>query len=273
MGARPAWALLALTCRRPMRPGLRIRARFCALASAHKVALVGGDTTRGPCCIRVQLLGHMPPGSALRRAARACRRRAVRLGHHRRCGRRTCSSAGPTRRHRRRRATSCASASVLPARALRSAWRCAATRALHRRLGRAPGRCGQACAGERLRGGGQTSRRCRSRLRCCAPWARSAARRLRLTGGEDYELCFTVARGRASWSIWRRTCRRSAGPTRRIGRLPRRLSGRCVTRDRTVMEFSHSGYHHSAELRSRRRASCPVGSVGSREAYQSSPAR
>src|SRR6202041_3608710 len=38
------------------------------LADAHGVALVGGDTTRGPLTISVQLLGHVPRGAALRRS-------------------------------------------------------------------------------------------------------------------------------------------------------------------------------------------------------------
>jgi thiamine-monophosphate kinase len=37
------------------------------LADAHGVALVGGDTTRGPLTVSVQILGHVPRGSALRR--------------------------------------------------------------------------------------------------------------------------------------------------------------------------------------------------------------
>jgi thiamine-monophosphate kinase len=68
MGATPAWATLALTI-----PALDeewlggFAAGFGALALAHGVALVGGDTTRGPLTITVQALGHVPSGTALRR--------------------------------------------------------------------------------------------------------------------------------------------------------------------------------------------------------------
>src|SRR6202789_1662520 len=68
MGAMPAWATLALTM-----PGAdaawleRFAAGLLDLADAHGVALVGGDTTRGPLTISVQLLGHVPRGRALRR--------------------------------------------------------------------------------------------------------------------------------------------------------------------------------------------------------------
>jgi thiamine-monophosphate kinase len=69
MGATPAWATLALTM-----PGAdpawleRFAAGFFDLADAHAVALVGGDTTRGPLNVSVQILGFVPHGSALRRS-------------------------------------------------------------------------------------------------------------------------------------------------------------------------------------------------------------
>ena len=69
MGAYPAWALLALTMPRSDEPWLEaFAAGFARLARSHDVALVGGDTTRGPLCITVQLLGHVPAGGALLRA-------------------------------------------------------------------------------------------------------------------------------------------------------------------------------------------------------------
>jgi thiamine-monophosphate kinase len=70
MGARPAWALLALTLPAAEEPWLtEFAAGFASLARAHDVALVGGDTTRGPLTVTVQLLGHVPHGRALTRAA------------------------------------------------------------------------------------------------------------------------------------------------------------------------------------------------------------
>jgi thiamine-monophosphate kinase len=69
MGATPAWATLALTM--PDADGAwleRFAAGLLDLADAHGVALVGGDTTRGPLTISVQLLGHVPRGRALRRS-------------------------------------------------------------------------------------------------------------------------------------------------------------------------------------------------------------
>src|SRR5882757_8032828 len=69
MGARPSWALLALTLPDADEGWLaEFAAGFSALARAHEVALVGGDTTRGPLCVTVQLLGQVPRGEALRRS-------------------------------------------------------------------------------------------------------------------------------------------------------------------------------------------------------------
>lgn len=69
MGAVPAWATLALTLPRADAEWLDGFARgFGELAFAHGVSLVGGDTTAGPLTISVQILGHVPRGSALRRA-------------------------------------------------------------------------------------------------------------------------------------------------------------------------------------------------------------
>jgi thiamine-monophosphate kinase len=69
MGATPAWATLALTMPSVDAAWLeRFSAGFMDLAEAHDVALVGGDTTRGPLTLSVQVLGHAPRGTALRRS-------------------------------------------------------------------------------------------------------------------------------------------------------------------------------------------------------------
>jgi thiamine-monophosphate kinase len=69
MGAAPAWSLLALTLPRADEAWLREFAKgFSLLALEHEVSLVGGDTTRGPLMIGVQVFGFVPHGVALRRA-------------------------------------------------------------------------------------------------------------------------------------------------------------------------------------------------------------
>jgi thiamine-monophosphate kinase len=47
--------------------GSRISRGFDALARRHDLALVGGDTTRGPLCVSVQVLGFAPQGRILLR--------------------------------------------------------------------------------------------------------------------------------------------------------------------------------------------------------------
>jgi len=72
MGAKPAWATLALTLPRldeAMEDWLEAFAfGFGALARQHGVALVGGDTTRGPLTISVTAAGFVPAGQALQRS-------------------------------------------------------------------------------------------------------------------------------------------------------------------------------------------------------------
>ncbi|MGH8156765.1 MAG: thiamine-phosphate kinase [Rhodanobacter sp.] len=69
MGASPAWALLALTL--PVADAAFVEGfaeGFAQLAQPHRLALVGGDTTRGPLCISVAVHGFVPPGKAITRA-------------------------------------------------------------------------------------------------------------------------------------------------------------------------------------------------------------
>ncbi len=68
MGASPAWATLSLTLPQVDEPWLKAFAEgFFQLATQYRVDLVGGDTTRGPLSITVQLSGLAETGKALRR--------------------------------------------------------------------------------------------------------------------------------------------------------------------------------------------------------------
>ncbi|MCF6361781.1 MAG: thiamine-phosphate kinase [Gammaproteobacteria bacterium] len=72
MGAEPAWATLALSLPQVDEAWLTAFAEgFFALAERHGVQLVGGDTTRGPLSVTVQVQGFVPQEKALtRRGAR-----------------------------------------------------------------------------------------------------------------------------------------------------------------------------------------------------------
>ena len=68
MGAEPAWCTLSLSL--PQSDPAWIEGfldGFLALAGQHGIALVGGDTTRGPLSIAVTAMGLVEPGRALRR--------------------------------------------------------------------------------------------------------------------------------------------------------------------------------------------------------------
>jgi thiamine-monophosphate kinase len=68
MGATPRWALLNLSLPDADPDWLDAFADgFGALARAHGVTLVGGDTCRGSLSLGVTVLGAVPPGQALRR--------------------------------------------------------------------------------------------------------------------------------------------------------------------------------------------------------------
>lgn len=69
MGADPLWLTLGLTL--PAADEAWVAAfadGFLSLADEFDVSLVGGDTTRGPLAITVQVHGSVPPGEALTRA-------------------------------------------------------------------------------------------------------------------------------------------------------------------------------------------------------------
>lgn len=73
MGATPAWFTLALTLpdtwsanqRREWLQGFSIGLQ--AAAQLYGCVLVGGDTTAGPLSLTIQVMGQVPPGQALRR--------------------------------------------------------------------------------------------------------------------------------------------------------------------------------------------------------------
>lgn len=68
MGAQPRWATLSLSLPEENAAWLKLFSDgFFALADAYKVELIGGDTTRGPLNLCVTIMGEVPPGQALRR--------------------------------------------------------------------------------------------------------------------------------------------------------------------------------------------------------------
>jgi thiamine-monophosphate kinase len=70
MGAQPAWATLVLSLPEADANWLEAFSRgFFQLCERYGVQLVGGDTTRGPLAVTVQVMGLIPPGQMLQRRA------------------------------------------------------------------------------------------------------------------------------------------------------------------------------------------------------------
>lgn len=194
MGAAPAWITLALTLPRNDVEWLdAFIGGFMALARRHGVALVGGDTTRGPLSITVAAHGLLPRGSAMRRDGARAGDAIYASG-----------SLGD------------AAAGLRVARGGLAAAPAAAARTLRTRLDRPEPRVALGLAlrgvasaaidvsdglvqdlGHVLRASGvgavlEVDAVPASRALRAAVGGTAARRRLQLAGGDDYELCFTV---------------------------------------------------------------------------------
>ena len=69
MGANPKWATLAIALPNNESAWLsQFSNGFFACAKAFNIDLIGGDTTRGPLTISVQIMGEVPRGRAIKRS-------------------------------------------------------------------------------------------------------------------------------------------------------------------------------------------------------------
>ncbi len=69
MGAQPRWATLAIALPKPDEAWVSEFSRgLFACAEKFNVDLIGGDTTRGPLSISVQIMGEVPTGQAIKRS-------------------------------------------------------------------------------------------------------------------------------------------------------------------------------------------------------------
>jgi thiamine-monophosphate kinase len=241
MGAKPAWALLALTLPNIDEAWLgEFAAGFSELARAHDVALVGGDTTAGPLTATVQMLGHVPRAHALLRSGA-------------RPGDLVFVSGTP--------GDAAAGLAVVQGRLDLDP---AATAYLRKRflypsprmaLGKYLRGYASACidvsdgllgdVGKLAHASGCGVELSYPELpvseELVAAVGDERARELALTGGDDYELCFTVSPANVV------KLRQEIPPERwgysLIGTM-RDASGAVVMDGGNVMEFSHSGYDH-----------------------------
>ena len=272
MGALPRYALLAGALPDGDDAWLAAFMRgFRALADAHDVELIGGDTTRGPRNLCVTVIGEVPAGARDHARRRAAGRRHLRVGHARRgsargarAGRRRRRAARtPRGRRARERLERPQPRVALGTRAARHrdggarrVRRPAGDLAPRARLRRAAARCVDARA---------DAGRCGGRGAAAAPTATWRSQCL-LAGGDDYELCFTAPRGdarRASTAVARElgaavhahrhhrarrgrsSCSTSAGRA-----MPRPASQRSTTSDDTRLTSPtvHFLFRHPAHF-------------------------
>ncbi|HVP87617.1 MAG TPA: thiamine-phosphate kinase [Casimicrobiaceae bacterium] len=201
MGATPRWALLAGALPDSDQNWLAAFARgFFALADAYGVDLVGGDTTRGPLNLCVTIIGEVPAGEALRRSG-------ARPGDLVYVSGRLGDAALAVAHHRRRIALDRSELKQCEAAMLRPTPRVALGERLRAiasgAIDLSDGLTGD--LGHILDASGVGARlefaavpRSAAIDRRLAGTERSLALECLLAGGDDYELCFTAAEGRAA---------------------------------------------------------------------------
>jgi thiamine-monophosphate kinase len=254
MGAEPAWALLALTLREARDEWLAEFSRgLGSLAREHNVALVGGDTTSGPLTITIQVLGFVEPSRALRRSG-AQPGDVVFVS-----GTPGDAAGGLAYELKTDQGDGPASISALPASiaALRNRFLFPTPRVA---LGRSLLEFASACidvsdgllgdAGKLAHASGCAVELDYSTIPLSTAltdaFGEQRARELALSGGDDYELCFTVPPSRID-------AMRAALPLGRWSYTPigviKAGTGARVIHNGTVMDFSHSGYDHFSASR------------------------
>jgi len=244
MGAEPAWGLLALTLPRPDDAWLGEFARAAGdLCRRHNVALVGGDTTRGPLSITVTLVGVAPIGVALERRG-AQPGDAVFV-----TGSPGDAAAGLALEQGRLHVPDPMSAQILRDRFLFPTPRCDVGVGL-RGLASACIDISDGLGGDLEKLCGASG--CGAELDATAlpvsdallaAVGREAAREYALTGGDDYELLFTVPLARLG--AMTNAIARGLGPVARVGRVVAGSGVRVFSRG-AVTQFSGAGYDHFA---------------------------
>ncbi len=244
MGAEPTWALLALTLPESNETWLGDFARAAGdLCRRHGVSLVGGDTTRGPLAVTVTIMGIVPIGVALERRG-AQPGDAVFV-----TGSPGDAAAGLALEQKRLHVPDRMSGQILSDRFLFPTPRC--------EIGVALRGLASACIDVSDGLGGDLEKLCMASgcgaeidaasLPVSEPLiaavGRELAREYALTGGDDYELLFTVPLARLG--AMNNAVALGLGPVTRIGSIVSGNGVRVFTRG-GVMQFSGAGFDHFA---------------------------
>lgn len=248
MGGVPRWATLSLALREANARWLADFSRgFMRLARRYGVDLIGGDTTRGPLAICVQVIGEVPAGKALRRDGARVTDDVWVSGRIGDAGLALAALNGRIPLSRRERAQIARRLHApIPRVELGIALRGVAHSAIDISDGLLAD-LGHIC--ERSEVGAVVEM---ERIPCSTTMrrhlARAAARTALLAGGDDYELCFTAPRRRRERIT--QLARRLRLALTRIGRVvPMRRRGAHVTvldRDGNALTQGKRGFDHFA---------------------------
>jgi len=246
MGAAPRWATLALALPKVDERWLAAFTRgFMRLARVHGVDLVGGDTTRGPLNLCVQIMGEVPVGKALRRDGARAGDDVWTSGT---LGDAALAVAARNRKlslaPRERRVCSQRLDRPVPRVALGLALRGVAHSAIDVSDGLLAD-LGHICERSRVAAVLEFDALPRS-----AVWrahaAHPLAQRALLAGGDDYELCFTAPASRRAAVL--RAAARARTPVTRIGRVVRAPAGAVgvavIDADGLPLRVAQRGFDH-----------------------------
>ena len=246
MGATPRWATLSLALPGAEAAWLRAFADgFMRLARKYRVDLVGGDTTRGPLNICVQIMGEVPVGQALRRDGARIGDEIWVSGH---VGDAALALAACKKRINLRRPELAAAARRLHTPTPRIALGIALREIAHSAIDISDGLLadlGHICERSGVAATIEFGRLPASPL-LRRYIDRPAARSALLGGGDDYELCFTAAPARHQVILG--IARRIRLKLTCIGTVRRAMRGtpqvRVLARNGRPMNPKHAGFDH-----------------------------
>jgi thiamine-monophosphate kinase len=241
MGATPAWALLALTLPNADEAFIDgLADGFAQLAQTYRLALVGGDTTRGALTLSVAVHGFVPPGKALTRAGAQAGDAVLVTG--------TLGDAAAGLRLLQQSHRNDAQSGYLIARLNRPTPRVAAGLALRERASACIdvsdgllADLGHICAASNVGAEIEAALLPRSSA-LLDRFDDASSRDFALSGGDDYELCFTVPPQRVA-SVQADLARLGCGATR-IGRIVEGQGVKVRDADGQWLEPAQQGWDH-----------------------------
>ncbi len=242
MGAEPAWFTLALTLPDNNRNWLELFSQsLFKLAAEYQIPLIGGDTTSGDLAVTIQIAGYVPPDSALKRSGAqagdiivltgALGAAAIGLDIVLEQNRAHYQCLSETRKKAARLALNYPCPRIKEGRIIRQYGHSALdiSDGLLADLGHilTASEVGAEVFLEQL-----PLSETLACLKLEQKWEKA------LTGGDDYELCFTLSRDK--WQVLKHFHPRFTA----IGHITESRKLRCLTADGEIFELQNRGYNH-----------------------------